>query len=67
MNEELKKAIQDNFKNTQLGLLRIKRNLCLGDLADIGIENHLRDIIFDTPLEAIASIGKNYYLKCKKR
>ncbi len=66
MDKTLKITIAENFKNTELGFLRIKRNLQISDCSDFETENYLRKIILSTPLECIESRGKNHYLSCVK-
>ncbi len=66
MNKDLKASIAENFKNTELGFLRIKRNLQLDSYSDCETEKHLRKIILSTPLEFIETKGKNYYFECNK-
>lgn len=64
MDNNLKTAIADQFRNTELGFLRIKRNLNIVDLTDEQTEMYLRKIILSTPLEHIETKGKNHYFKC---
>jgi len=66
MDKNLKKNISKNFGNTELGFLRIKRNLQINNYSDLEIENYLRKIILSTPLEHIETKGKNHYFKCTK-
>ncbi len=66
MNKGLKISIAENFKNTELGFLRIKRNLNMNSYSDCETEKHLRKIILSTPLERIETKGKNHYFKCAK-
>lgn len=66
MNNNLKTSIAENFRNTELGFLRIKRNLQIDSYSDKKTENYLREILLSTPLECIESIGKNHYFKCTK-
>jgi len=66
MNTNLKTSISENFKNTELGFLRIKRNLLIESYSDRETENYLRKVIIATPLENIDTKGKNHYLKCTK-
>ncbi|RLA49676.1 MAG: hypothetical protein DRR42_15260 [Gammaproteobacteria bacterium] len=61
MNETLKKSIAENFRNTPMGLLRIKSNLDVIHFSDTETETYLRNIILSTPLEEIETKGKNYY------
>lgn len=64
MNETLRISISKQFRNTRLGLLRIKRNLNVVHLPDSETELFLRKIILSTPLENIETKGKNHYFKC---
>lgn len=67
MNDTLKTLITENFKNTPLGFLRIKKNLDICHLSNTEVEAYLREIISSTPLEYIETKGKNHYFKCLKR
>lgn len=64
MNETLRTKIADQFKNTPLGFLRIKRNLGIISFTDSETEIFLRKVILSTPFENIETKGKNYYFKC---
>lgn len=66
MNNKLKTTIAENFKNTELGFLRIKRNLQINNYSDLETEKHQKKIILTTPLESIETIGKNHYFKNTK-
>ena len=66
MNEELKTKIAENFGNTQLGYIRIRRNLHIEKLSDIETEHFLREIIIATPLDDIETRGKNHYFVCAR-
>jgi hypothetical protein len=66
MNINLRKVIAEQFRNTTLGLLRIKRNLGIINFSDSEVEVLLRKIILSTSLSDIERKGKNYYLKCFK-
>ena len=66
MKQNLKTSIAENFKNTELGFLRIKRNLKIDSYSDLKTENHLKKIILSTPLESIETIGKNHYFRNNK-
>lgn len=61
MHENLKASIADNFKNTKLGFLRIRKNLQIEDYSDIETEKYLREILLSTPIGHIEKKGKNYY------
>ena len=63
MNETLKLSISNKFRNTQMGFIRIKKNLDLSDFSDAKTESYLKEIILSTPIEEIESIGKNHYFK----
>ena len=60
MNKQLRSTIANNFKNTELGIFRIKRNLDLLDLTDSELEAFLRKVLL-TPLGDIETKGKNHY------
>ena len=64
MNKKLKTLIANQFRNTSLGFLRIKRNLDIINFSDSATEDFLRKIILSTPLPEIETKGKNYYFKC---
>lgn len=64
MNESLKTSIANQFRNTALGFLRIKRNLDLTHLTDSETEEFLKKVLLSTPLEEIETKGKNHYFKC---
>lgn len=64
MNVNIKTSISDKFRNTSLGLLRIKKNLGINHFTDSETENLLRKIILSTPLQNIETKGKNHYFKC---
>ena len=66
MNEVVKTSIANNFRNTALGFLRIRKSLDILHLSDTETELYLRKVIISTPLENIAKKGKNYYFKCAK-
>jgi hypothetical protein len=67
MNEILKKSIVNNFRNTSLGFLRIRKNLDILQFSDSETEAYLRKVISSTLLEDIETKGKNHYFKCFKR
>ncbi len=58
--------LAENFRNTELGLIRIARNLGLLDMTTNDIINHCRKIILSTPPDKIEERGKNYYLYSQK-
>ncbi len=61
MNHQLKTNISENFQNTELGMVRIKRNLQLSDLSTGELEAFLKNVLISTPLEKIETKGKNHY------
>ena len=63
MDEILITKIGSQFRNTALGLMRIRRNLKLGNIADCDIESLLRSIILSTEIDNIESKGKNHYFR----
>jgi len=66
MNETLKLSISNKFKNTQMGFIRIKKNLKITNLSNEKTEDYLKKIILSTPIENIESIGKNHYFRNHK-
>ncbi|WP_029911502.1 DUF3781 domain-containing protein [Pelobacter seleniigenes] len=66
MHEDLNLFIAERFKNTELGFLRIKKNLGILNYSDEATERFLKEIILATPVEKIAKQGKNYYFTCVK-
>lgn len=64
MDDNLKIIIANQFKNTELGFLRIKKNLNITHFSDEETETYLNKIILSTPLEHIETKGKNHYFKC---
>ena len=66
MKSSLKTSIAENLKNTELGFLRIKRNLQINSYSDPKTENYLREIMISTPLENIETRGKNHYFRNTK-
>jgi hypothetical protein len=66
MNKYLKTSIVKNFRNTELGFLRIRKNLKIQDYSDRATENYLRGILLSTPLDCIEKKGKNYYFTSTK-
>jgi hypothetical protein len=64
MNVDLRTLIADQFRNTSLGFLRIKRNLGITYFSDSETVDFLRKIILSTPLPDIDTKGKNHYFKC---
>ena len=66
MNETLKTTIVRDFKNTELGFLRIRKNLDISHLSDRETETYLEKVLSSTPLGDIEKRGKNYYFKCEQ-
>ncbi|MBN2039874.1 MAG: DUF3781 domain-containing protein [Spirochaetes bacterium] len=64
MNEALRTEVANQFKNTQAGFLRIKKNLNILNYSDIETEKYLKEIILSTPLDNIETRGKNHYFTC---
>ena len=64
MDDNLKTTIVDQFKNTELGFFRIKRNLKIAHFSDEETETYLKQILVSTPLQYIETKGKNHYFKC---
>lgn len=61
ISEATKVLIADNFKNTELGLERIAKNLGLQGLSTAELITHCRRIIQETPIQDVEIRGKNYY------
>ncbi|MDG2642484.1 DUF3781 domain-containing protein [Vibrio parahaemolyticus] len=61
MDNLLKNRILNGFKNTELGFIRIKRNLDLMHYTDEQISGLQKKIIETTPLANIETKGKNHY------
>ncbi|MCP4373129.1 MAG: DUF3781 domain-containing protein [Deltaproteobacteria bacterium] len=64
MKEDLRRLIADQFRNTSLGFLRIKKNLGIINFSDSETEDLSRKIILSTHLSDIKTKGKNHYFKC---
>jgi len=62
ITKDIKKFIAGNFKNTELGLVRIAKNLGLRGMDDSDVVRHCHKIILSTPIPRIEVRGKNYYL-----
>lgn len=60
--EDTKKLIAANFTNTEMGLVRIAKNLNLQEMDESEIVRHCHKIILSTPISEIKVRGKNYYL-----
>jgi hypothetical protein len=65
VTENIRDTLIRNFKNTEMGLVRIAKNLNLSDMNDAEIIEYCRKIIRSTPVENIEVRGKNYYLHCQ--
>jgi hypothetical protein len=65
ITETTKGHIAANFKNTELGLVRIARNLDLLALSKSELIFHCRKIIKATPINDVEIRGKNYYFISK--
>ena len=61
IKEATKALIADNFKNTELGLVRIAKNLGLQVLSTTELVAHCRNVIQATPIQDVEIRGKNYY------
>jgi len=66
MNEILRLSIADQFRNTPMGFIRIRKNLRISNLSDNELESYLKKVILSTPIDAIETKGKNYYFWCLK-
>ena len=64
ISENAREFLAGKFKNTELGLIRIAKNLNLLHMTDADIICHCRKIILASPTEKIEQRGKNYYLYC---
>lgn len=62
ITENTKRTIAEKFRNTELGLVRIAKNLDLRDMAAGDVVHHCKKIILSTPVQNIEARGKNYYL-----
>ena len=67
MNDKLRDDIANNFSNTELGFLRIRKNLEVNHLTDLETEELLKEIILLTSLKDIENKGKNYYFNCSRK
>ena len=65
ITETTKGHIAANFSNTELGLVRIARNLDLQALSTRELFLHCRKIIDATPIKDVEIRGKNYYFNSK--
>ena len=66
MNESLKISISNQFRNTPMGFIRIRKNLNILNLSDSETEKYLKKINLSTFIEDIEIKGKNHYFKCFK-
>jgi len=66
VTEEEKQMIFLKFRNTELGLERIRKNLDLNDISETELVAHCEKIIEETPHENFEKVGKNYYIMSKK-
>lgn len=66
ITKSTREFIAANFKNTDLGLIRIAKNLNLSGMSDYEIVSHCRKIILSTPIDKIEMRGKNFYLHSPK-
>lgn len=63
MNNEMRYRIGNEFRSTELGLIRINKNLKLRLSCDDKIKHAIREIILSTPISNVEKIGKNFYFK----
>lgn len=66
ITETQKNHIADNFGNTELGLVRIAKNLGLQGMSETEVVRHCHKIILSTPAHAVEIRGKNYYFKSQE-
>jgi len=62
VTDDTKNNIAANFSNTEMGLVRIAKNLGLQGMDECEIVRHCHKIILSTPISEIKVRGKNYYL-----
>lgn len=67
MDEILRTSIANNFENTPMGFLRIRKNLDICHFSDSETEVYLKKVISSTLLEDIETRGKNYYFRCSEK
>jgi hypothetical protein len=65
-DEHLRLNIANNFRNTELGLIRIRKNLGLLAMSDREVVAHCRKLILSVPADAVTKRGKNYYLRSEE-
>lgn len=63
MDNQLKITISNHFRNTDLGIIWIKKNLKLVELTISELNVYLKTVLLSTSLENIETIGKNHYFK----
>ena len=61
MNETLKISISNQFKNTPMGFIRIRKNLNIFHSSYDETTSYLKKIILSTPIENIETKCKNHY------
>lgn len=66
MDVNLQTTISEKFRNTELGFLRIRKNLQISNYSDAETERYLREVILSTDIDRIEKRGKNYYFECVK-
>lgn len=66
ITETQKQFIADNFGNTELGLVRIAKNLGLQAMSDSDVVSHCHKIILSTPTQEVEIRGKNYYFNSQE-
>lgn len=64
--ENINEFLAGHFRNTELGLVRIAKNLGMLGTSRADIVDHCRQIILATPSGKIEVRGKNYYLYCQE-
>ena len=65
MNQNLKLLIAENVKNTELGILRIKRNWQINSYSNIETEKYLKEVISTSQLVSVETIGKIIILETR--
>jgi YHS domain-containing protein len=61
-----KQFIADNFGSTELGLVRIAKNLGLQAMSDSDVVCHCHKIILSTSTQDVKMRGKNYYFNSQE-
>ncbi len=59
---QIRDSLAESFTNTEMGLVRIARNLDLSGFSNDEIVAYCRRVILSTPVDNIEVRGKNYYL-----